>query len=143
MDITGKIIAVLEQRGGVSKSTGNEWKVGSYVLETIEQYPKRVCFEVFGTDRLQQFNIQMGETMTISVDIDAREYNGRWYNQIRAFRVNRDLNAATAAPQAPVPPFDAAPFAPQQPAQAAPAPAAPFGDAPAFDGGNGDSDLPF
>ena len=94
MEITGKIIAVLPERGGISK-TGNEWKMQEYVLETQEQYPRKVCFNVFGSDTIAQFNIQAGEEMTVSFDINAREYNGRWYNDIRAWKVER----GTAAPQ--------------------------------------------
>ena len=152
MDITGRIIAVLPERSGVSQRSGSEWKVASYVLETQEQYPKKMCFEVFGTDRIAQFNIQVGEMMTVSFDIDAHEYNGRWFNSIRAFRVDRNLQteavaaAPVAAGGAPVPPPPTAPFAaapaaaPAAPmAPAAPAPdAAPFGDEAA-----GDGDLPF
>ena len=144
MDITGRIIAVLPERGGVSQRSGSEWKVGTYVLETQEQYPKKVCFEVFGTERLQQFNIQVGEIMTVSFDIDAHEYNGRWFNSIRAFRVNRDLQAADPA-VAPMP--DAAPLppsaAPFNAAPAAPIAAAPAPEAAPFAGEPGDSDLPF
>ena len=88
MEITGKIIAVLPERGGISK-TGNEWKTQEYVLETHEQYPRRICFNVFGADKISQFNIQAGEEMTVSFDINAREYQGRWYNDIRAWRVER------------------------------------------------------
>ena len=94
MEITGKIIAVLPERGGVSK-TGNEWKMQEYVLETQEQYPRKMCFNVFGSDKIAQFNIQAGEEMTVSFDINAREYNGRWYNDIRAGKVER----GSAAPQ--------------------------------------------
>ena len=79
MEITGKIIAVLPERGGVSK-TGNEWKTQEYVIETHEQYPRKMCFNVFGADKIAQFNIQAGEEMTVSFDINAREYNGRWYS---------------------------------------------------------------
>ena len=88
MEITGKIIAVLPERGGISK-TGNEWKTQEYVIETHEQYPKKVCFNVFGADKIAQFNIQVGDEMTVSFDINAREYNGRWYNDIRAWKVER------------------------------------------------------
>ena len=88
MEITGKIIAVLPERGGISK-TGNEWKTQEYVLETHEQYPRRICFNVFGADKISQFNIQAGEERTVSFDINAREYQGRWYNDIRAWRVER------------------------------------------------------
>ena len=95
MEITGKIIAVLPERGGTSK-TGNEWKMQEYVLETHEQYPRRVCFNVFGADKIAQFNIQAGEELTVSFDINAREYNGRWYNDIRAWRVERGTVPAPA-----------------------------------------------
>lgn len=94
MEITGKIIAVLPERGGISK-TGNEWKMQEYVLETHEQFPRKMCFNVFGADKIAQFNIQAGEEMTVSFDINAREYNGRWYNDIRAWRVERGTAPAT------------------------------------------------
>ena len=97
MEITGKIIAVLPERGGVSK-TGNEWKMQEYVLETHEQYPKKICFNVFGADKIAQFNIQAGEELTVSFDINAREYQGRWYNDIRAWKVERGDAASTMPP---------------------------------------------
>ena len=101
MEITGKIIAALEPRGGVSQRTGNSWKTQEFVIETHEQYPRKCVFNVFGEDRLREFNIQVGEELTVSFDIDAREFNGRWYNDIRAWRVVRvDPNAVAAAPAA-------------------------------------------
>ena len=100
MEITGKIIAVLPERGGVSK-TGNAWKVQEYVLETHEQYPRKICFNVFGADKISQFNIHAGEEMTVSFDINAREYDGRWYNDIRAWRVERGTAPAPAPEYSP------------------------------------------
>ena len=97
MEITGKIIAVLPERGGTSK-TGNEWKMQEYVLETHEQYPKKMCFNVFGADKIAQFNIQAGDELTVSFDINAREYQGRWYNDIRAWKVERGDAASTMPP---------------------------------------------
>ena len=88
MELSGKVIAVLEPRGGVSK-TGNAWKVQEYVIETHDQYPRRMCFDVFGEDKINQFNIQVGEELTVSFDIDAREWQGRWFNSIRAWIVER------------------------------------------------------
>ncbi|MBP3775104.1 MAG: DUF3127 domain-containing protein [Bacteroidaceae bacterium] len=112
MDIQGKIIVIGEPRSGVSARTNQPWKSQDFVIETTtDQYPRRCCFSVFGEDKLQQFNIQMGEELTVSFDIDAHEYNGRWYNSIRAWRVTR--GAAPAAPAA------------AQPAQVAPAAPAP------------------
>ena len=68
MELAGKVIAVLEPRGGVSK-TGNEWKVQEYVIETHDQYPKKMCFDVFGADKIAQFNIQAGEELNVLFDV--------------------------------------------------------------------------
>ena len=86
-DISGKIIAVLPTRSGVS-ARGTQWSSQTAVIETQEQYPKRVAFDVLG-ERITEFNIQVGEMMTVSFDIDAREYNGRWFNSVRAWNVVR------------------------------------------------------
>ncbi len=111
MDISGKIIAVLGVRTGRAKSTGNEWTVQEYVIETHDQYPKRMCFEVFGADKIQQYNIQVGEEMTVSFDIDARQWNDRWFNSIRVWAVNRNVDQVGSpvapAPVNPVPAFEA------------------------------------
>ena len=139
MEITGKIIAVLEERSGTSARTGTEWKVATYVLETIsEQYPRRMCFEVFGVDKIQTMNIQLGETLTVKFDIDAHEYNGRWYNSIRAFAVNRNMSEAPVASVAPAaaPVVDATPFNPNPVSQSSET-SDPF---PAM---GGDGELPF
>lgn len=131
MEISGRITHVLEARGGTSARTGNAWKVQSYVLETVEQYPKHLCFEVFGEDKINLFNIQVGQELTVSFDVDAHEYQGRWYNQIRAWKVEAvTASAPAAAPQ----PVAADPFA---------APAAQPA-APVFDSTPDEtSDLPF
>lgn len=137
MEIVGKIIQVLEPRRGTSNRTGSEWICGQYVLETEDQYPRKVFFEVFGDDRIKSFNIQMGERLEVSIDIEAREYNGRWFNTVRAFRVNRNIQ--------PAPAYGTAPQAPAAPAFSEPqsAPAAPF-NAPDMGGASGGADdLPF
>ena len=103
MEITGKIIAALEPREGVSKRTGNNWKSQEFVIETADgQFPRHCVFRVFGEDRLRQFNIQVGQELTVSFDIDAHEYQGRWFNDISAWRVQAAQTQA-AAPQIDVP----------------------------------------
>lgn len=113
MELTGKIIAVMEARGGVSARTGNSWKTQEYVLEVPGQYPKRCVFNVFGEDRINQFNIQNGDELTIQFDIDAREYNGRWYNDVRAYNVIRGQQPVAGAPSA-APSAATSPFPPAQ-----------------------------
>lgn len=74
---------------GVSQRTGNAWSAQEYVIETHDQYPKKCCFKVFGDEKISQFNIQLGEELTVSFDIDAREYQGRWFNSVDAWKVER------------------------------------------------------
>lgn len=120
MEISGKIIVACEPSGGISQRTGNSWKSQDFVIETHEQYPKRCAFRVFGEDRLRDFNIQVGEELTVSFDIDAHEYQGRWYNSLNAWRVQRGAAPEAQAPQqasvAPAPAPTAAPAAPATPA---------------------------
>lgn len=113
MDITGKIIAVLESRSGVAKASGNPWKIQEYVLETTgEQYPKKMMFSIFGEDKIQQAAINLGDEVVVSFDVNAREYNGRWYNDIRAWRVSHDVPGSQSAPQQFAPVAGAAATAP-------------------------------
>ena len=96
MDISGKIIAILPMQGGTSKS-GNEWKKQDYILETHDQYPKKVCFNLWG-EKVDQFAIQSGEELTVSFDIESREFNGKWYTNINAWKVDRvESNQGTSA----------------------------------------------
>lgn len=139
MELIGKIIQVLEERGGVSARTGSEWRMGSYVLETTtDRFPRKMMFEVFGADKIQQFNIQVGEMVRVSFDIDAREYQGRWYNSIRAWNVDRNI-VDPMMQSAAAPAIDTTPFG-------APAPmptSAPAADSAPFASTAGDEDLPF
>lgn len=129
MELQGKVIAVLPARSGVSAR--GEWKSQSFVIETHDSFPRKMVFDVFGEERLTRFNIQLGQEVNVSFDIDAHEYNGRWFNNIRAFDVRLvDPNTVSAAPAA-----QAAPAAPQQPANAT------FPPQP--EQSNSDDDLPF
>ena len=94
MELQGKIIVVLPERSGVSQR-GNQWRSISYVLETQEQYPKKLAFDVTN-DKIDQLNIQLGEILTVQFDINAREYNGRWFNSVNAWNVIRQAQQATA-----------------------------------------------
>lgn len=94
MELQGKVIAALPERSGVSQR--GEWKSQEFVIQYQEgQYPRHLCFNVFGAERLQRFNIQVGQYVLVAFDIDAREWNGRWFTDVRAYDVRQvDPNAA-------------------------------------------------
>lgn len=135
MEIEGRIINVLDKQEGTSNRTGNHWASQEYVIETHDQYPRKCCFRVFGEDRINAMNIQVGEELRVSFDVDAREYQGRWYNTLTAWKVDRIDPAAVQTGGQPEP---TAPFTtPQQ--------QAPFADQPAAQPveGSPTDDLPF
>ncbi len=99
MEVVGKIIQVLPVQEGIGKN-GNPWKVQPYVLETLDQYPRKVHFEVFGEDRIKQNPCDLDQLVTVSFDIESREFNGRWYTSIRAWRIQQGDTTQAAQPAA-------------------------------------------
>lgn len=99
MEIAGKILEVLPKVTGTNKS-GNPWQKQEFILEVQGgQYPKKALMGIWG-EKVDQFQVQKGEEVTVSFDIDCREYNGRWYNDIRAWNVVKKSGApAQSAPQ--------------------------------------------
>lgn len=143
MELIGKIVQVLPLQSGTSKA-GNPWQKQEYILETLgTQYPRKVCFELFG-DNVNKFPLQVGQEVTVSIDVESREFNGRWYTSVRAWNVVQGIQLpgvtapAPGAYNAPQPSAPGAPVASGVPAPPAPAsPAAPAGSVGAAD------DLPF
>lgn len=104
--MTGKITQVLPEKSGTSAR--GPWRKQEYILETAGDYPKQVCFMVWG-DRIDKFAIRKGQEVQVSFDLESREFNGRWYTDVKAWRVepaaNDDAEQAHNASDAP-PPFD-------------------------------------
>lgn len=90
--ITGKIIEAEPIQQGVSQRTGEQWVSQNYTIEELnQQYPSQCVFKVFGSDKIQQFGIRVGEILTVSLGIKASksQSNGRWYNNIECWKVER------------------------------------------------------
>lgn len=111
MEITGKIIRILPVQSGQGRN--GEWKKQDFVLETNDQYPKKVCFTVWG-DKIDTFNIREGEELIVAITVESREYNERWYTNVQAWKVDRP--AAASGFDEPGMPFS------EPPAYAAPEP---------------------
>ena len=102
MEISGKIIAVLPLATGQGKN--GTWRSQDYVLETADQYPKKVCFNLFN-DKIDQFPMGIDDQVNVSFDVESREYNGRWYTTVRAWKVDKSAvnvvsNSSTPPPAA-------------------------------------------
>lgn len=96
MEISGRIIQVLPLQSGTSK-TGNAWKKQEYVLETKDNYPRKVKFDFFG-ERVDQFPLAVGDDVIVSFDLESREFNGRWYTDVRGWKAEKISTEPTMAP---------------------------------------------
>ena len=83
MELEGKIVQVNQLQSGQSKN--GSWKKQEFILETKSQYPKKVCVTVWG-DKIDQFNLSQNDDVTLSIELESREYNGRWYTDVRAWK---------------------------------------------------------
>lgn len=86
MELKGKVIQLLPMQTGMGKK--GQWKKQEFIVETQTQYPKKVCLSTWG-DKIDQFNITAGDLVNVSVDLESREYNGRWYTEARAWKIEK------------------------------------------------------
>ena len=100
MEQTGILLKKLDEHSGVSQRTGNAWKNAEFLMEVPGQYPQHINFTVADgqSGRIAHFEKHIGKTVTVSFDIDAHEYNGRWYNDLRAWGC-KEYVAGNTAPQ--------------------------------------------
>ncbi|MGE0078923.1 MAG: DUF3127 domain-containing protein [Bacteroidales bacterium] len=100
LEISGKLVSKLGQQTGQGKN--GAWVKQEFIFETQEQYPKKVCISAWG-DKVKELDaVSIGESVKVSINIESREFNGRWYTDIRAWRVER-MNNNNGVPD--LPPF--------------------------------------
>lgn len=110
LNISGIVLNILPLQSGTSKA-GNAWQKQDFILETGGQYPRKVCICLFG-DNVAKFPLQVGQSVTASVDIESREFNARWYTDVRAWNVvynGQQQGAPAPAPTATAPTAQPAP----------------------------------
>ena len=107
IQLTGKVSQILEEQSGTGKN--GSWRKQEFIIETQEQYPKEVCIVQWG-DKIDEFNVREGESITAHVDIQSREYNGRWYTDVKAWKIERNQGGSQDSP-----PQDDVPFNDQEP----------------------------
>lgn len=93
MELVGKIVKLLPLQTGQGKN--GPWKKQEYVLEYGDQFPKNVCFNLWG-DKVDQFALTEGETVTVFFDVESREFNGKYYTDVKAWRVDKGATQGAA-----------------------------------------------
>lgn len=97
MQIQGNIVKVFEPRSGTS-SSGKQWSSLDFVVEMPGQYTRRVVLNIFGEERIKMLAPKVGEVnVLVDFDIDAHEYNGRFYNEIKAWNITRTVQQNAAS----------------------------------------------
>lgn len=108
MEVTGILVKKTSEREGVSSRNGMPWKIAEYLIEIPGQYPRHINFRVSDgqVGRLARFDSLVGKMVTVSFDIDAHEYEGRWFNELNAWGImeyiptdTRQANIAAAQAQ--------------------------------------------
>lgn len=92
MDISGKIVQLLQVQTGQGKN--GPWKKQEFILETGDTYPKKICIAVWG-DKIDMGSLKTGDQVDVSFDVESREYNGRWYTDVKAWKISKK-GAATS-----------------------------------------------
>jgi hypothetical protein len=95
MELTGTVIALLPEVSGQGKN--GVWRKQEFVIEIPSQYPKKVCIAIWG-DKIDQAALQINETVTAFVDVESREYNSRWFTEVKAWKVEKAGQGQQAAP---------------------------------------------
>ncbi|MCK9561300.1 MAG: DUF3127 domain-containing protein [Bacteroidales bacterium] len=104
MEIQGKLTQILPLQTGEGKN--GTWKKQEFIIETSGQYPKKICISMWG-DKINNALLQVGNELTAHIDIESREYNGRWYTEVKAWKIEgKTNNESASAPNFPPPTFD-------------------------------------
>ena len=85
LELTGTIVQMLPYEGGTSKA-GKEWRKVVFILETQDQYPRKVAISLLN-DNIDKYAIQVGMVVTANLEIESREWNGKWYTEVKAWQI--------------------------------------------------------
>jgi hypothetical protein len=103
LEISGKVLQLLAEQTGNGKN--GTWVRRDFVIETTEQYPKKICFSGWG-DKAGQVNaLKPGQTVKVSFNPESREFNGKWYTDLRAWKIEAGGGTESAHYENEVPDF--------------------------------------
>lgn len=94
MELSGTVITILPEVTGQGKN--GTWRKQEFILEVPSQYPRKVCISTWG-DKIDQNALQIGDSVTASIDVESREYNGRWYTEVKAWKVDKNGSAGAVS----------------------------------------------
>ena len=109
MELKGKVIQLLPLQSGMGRK--GQWRKQEFILETQSQYPKKVCLSIWG-DKIDQFGVNEGDDVSVAVDLESREYNGRWYTDVKAWKIEVQGSGNSGSNNSGIPEYAAPDFGP-------------------------------
>ncbi len=109
LDVIGRLIDILPEQSGTGKN--GVWKKQDIVIETTEQFPKKICLSLWGDKVDQAKSFQTGQVLKITASVESREFNGKWYTDVKPFRIEADGSVAPAPAGNVLPDFELKPDA--------------------------------
>ena len=103
MDISGKVVEILQEQSGQGRN--GTWRRQDFILEIPGQFPKKLCIGLWG-ERIDQAALKVGDEVTASIDVESREYNGKWFTSVKAWKVDKPTAGAASGedlPEIPLP----------------------------------------
>lgn len=99
LEVSGKVLQILQEQSGEGKN--GRWVKQDFVIETEEQFPKKVCFSTWGDKAAEVKKLSAGDSIIVSFNVESREYNGKWYTDLRAWKIQTSGGATTGGQDAP------------------------------------------
>jgi hypothetical protein len=103
MNISGKVFQVLPETKGEGKN--GPWTRQDFVIETEDQYPKKVCISVWN-GKIDVKGLSPGDSVNLEINVESREYNGKWYTDVKASGMTVNKTRDAKAENQPVDPFE-------------------------------------
>ena len=94
LEVTGRLIQILPEQTGTGKN--GLWKKQDIIIETNEQFPKKISLSLWGDKVDQAQGYQVGQVLKVVASVESREYNGKWYTDVKPFRIDVDGVSAPA-----------------------------------------------
>jgi len=91
LEVSGKVILILSEQTGTGKN--GPWSKQDFVIETEEQYPRKVCFSAWGEKVSMIKELKTGTPVKVSFNVESREFNGKWYTDLRLWKIETQETA--------------------------------------------------
>ncbi len=85
LEIEGKLVNILQEQSGEGRN--GKWIKQDFVIETSDQYPKKICFTTWGDKTTEVKKLNAGDNLLVSFNVESREFKEKWYTDLKAWKI--------------------------------------------------------